>query len=130
VTTTTTTNAAVGTETGAGSDPTTATIIDLAVEGQVDLSTLLTGPLREARVVALDGTRSETLSAAELEHTVFVLQGTGTARSGSTRVPLAAGTAVTIPQGGELTLTAGPEPLRYFHASLAVPAADREAGTQ
>ncbi|MDH6218218.1 hypothetical protein [Streptomyces pseudovenezuelae] len=128
MTTTTTTSAAVDAETD--TDASTATIIDLAAVGEVDLSTLLTGPLRQARVVALDGTRSETLSAAELEHTVFVLQGTGTAQSGSTVVPLAAGTAVTIPQGGELTLTAGPEPLRYFHASLAVPAADREAGSQ
>jgi mannose-6-phosphate isomerase-like protein (cupin superfamily) len=108
----------------------TATIIDLSTVGQVDLSTMLTGPLRQARLVTLDVAQVETLSAAELEHTVFVLEGVGTAQSGSTVVQLGAGTAVTIPQGGTLTLSSGPEPLRYFHASLMVPAADREAGTQ
>ncbi|MCM2427190.1 hypothetical protein [Streptomyces sp. RKAG337] len=126
------TETATATGAGSGSGIETARIIDLSAVGEVDLTTLLTGPLRQARLVTLDHAQAETLSAAELEHTVFVLEGTGTAQSGSTVVQLAAGTAVTVPQGGALTISAGPgqEPLRYFHASLMVPAADREAGSQ
>ncbi|WP_327591604.1 hypothetical protein [Streptomyces chartreusis] len=109
---------------------TTATIIDLAACGHVDLTGLLTGPLQEARVVTLEAAQTETLSAAVLEHTLFVLDGTGTAQSGATRVKLAPGTAVTMPQGGTMTITAGGQPLRYFHASLAVPARDENGAAQ
>jgi mannose-6-phosphate isomerase-like protein (cupin superfamily) len=101
-----------------------ATIIDLTARGEVDLSALLTGPLRQARLVTLDADRTDTLSAADREHTVFVLEGAGTATSGTTAVELSEGTAVTMPLGGTLTITAGPQPLRYFHASLMVPSAE------
>jgi mannose-6-phosphate isomerase-like protein (cupin superfamily) len=107
-----------------------ATIIDLAARAEVDLSTLLTGPLRQARVVTLAAGRAETLSAADREHTVFVLEGTGTATSGTTAVDLSEGTAVTLPLGGAMTISAGDRPLRYFHASLMVPSADGEAGAR
>ncbi|MHA6761491.1 hypothetical protein [Streptacidiphilus sp. PAMC 29251] len=100
----------------------TATIIDLAEQGEVDLSTLLTGPLRTARVVTLTAAQEETLSAADREHTLFVLDGIGTARAGTTVVDLAPGTSVTLPLGGSLTVSAGAAGLRYFHASLMVPA--------
>lgn len=103
---------------------TTATIIDLAACGQVDLSSMLTGPLRQARVVTLDTAQAETLSAADCEHTIFVLEGTGTAQSGSTLVELSGGTAVTMPLGGTMTISAGHQPLRYFHASLMVSSTD------
>ena len=100
----------------------TATIYDLEAHNKVDLTTVLTGPLREARLVTLAPDQSETLTAADREHTLFVLSGTGTAHSSSATVDLAPGTAVTLPLGGELTVTAGAEPMRYFHASLSVPA--------
>lgn len=103
----------------------TATIIDLAAVGQVDLTAMLTGPLDQARLVTLQPGHAETLAATSREHTLFVLDGAGTADAGGTRVPLAAGTAVTLPLGGVMTVTAatGPESpaLRYFHASLNVP---------
>lgn len=102
---------------------TTATIIDLAACGEVDLTTMLTGPLRRARVVTLETARAETLSAVDREHTLFVLEGTGSAQAGTTTVDLTAGTAVTLPLGGSMTISAGPEPLRYFHASLMTPSA-------
>jgi quercetin dioxygenase-like cupin family protein len=107
----------------------TATIIDLAACGEVDLSTMLTGPLRQARVVTLDATQAEILSAADREHTLFVLEGTGSAQAGTTTVDLTAGTAVTLPLGGTMTISAAREPLRYFHASLMTPSAGSLAPT-
>ena len=100
---------------------TTATIFDLEAHNQVDLTTVLTGPLREARLVTLAPQQSETLIADDREHTLFVLEGTGTARTSMAAADLAPGTAVTMPLGGVLVISAGPQPMRYFHASLSVP---------
>jgi mannose-6-phosphate isomerase-like protein (cupin superfamily) len=105
---------------------TTATIFDLEAHNQVDLTTVLTGPLREARLVTLAPQHSETLTADDREHTLFVLEGTGTARTSITAVDLAPGTAVTVPLGGALVINAGVQPMRYFHASLSVPASHQE----
>lgn len=101
---------------------TTATIFDLEAHDRVDLTTVLTGPLREARLVTLAPRQSETLTAEDREHTLFVLKGTGTAHSPTANVDLTPGTGVTLPLGGSLVITAGAEPMRYFHASLNVPA--------
>ncbi|MFF3485931.1 hypothetical protein ACFYXC_22040 [Streptomyces sp. NPDC002701] len=101
----------------------TATIIDLAACREVDLTSLLTGPLRRARLVTLEAGRTETLSAADREHTLFVVEGGGTVRAGTTTVDLVADTAVTLPLGGTMTVAAGTGPLRYFHADLDVPSA-------
>jgi quercetin dioxygenase-like cupin family protein len=101
---------------------TTAKIFDLEAHNEVDLTTILTGPLRVARLVTLAPQQSETLTAEDREHTVFVLEGTGTARTSMTAAELTPGTAVTMPLGGTLTISAGAQPMRYFHASLSVPA--------
>ena len=101
---------------------TTATIFDLEAHDDVDLTTVLTGPLRTARLVTLAPRQSETLTAEDREHTLFVLEGTGTARASMATVDLVPGTAVTIPLGGALIISAGAQPMRYFHASLSVPA--------
>jgi mannose-6-phosphate isomerase-like protein (cupin superfamily) len=101
---------------------TTATIFDLKTNNKVDLTTVLTGPLREARLVTLAPEQSETLTANDREHTLFVLEGTGTARASMAAVGLAPGTAVTVPLGGALTISAGAQSMQYFHASLGVPA--------
>jgi len=101
---------------------TTATIFDLEAHNEVDLTTVLTGPLRAARLVTLAPRQSETLTADDREHTLFVLEGTGTAQTSMAAVDLTPGTAVTMPLGGALIMSAGAQPMRYFHASLSVPA--------
>jgi mannose-6-phosphate isomerase-like protein (cupin superfamily) len=101
---------------------TTATIFDLEKYDKVDLTTVLTGPLREARLVTLPPQQSETLTAEDREHTLFVLEGTGTAQASMAVVDLIPGIAVTIPLGSALIISAGAQPIRYFHASLSVPA--------
>jgi mannose-6-phosphate isomerase-like protein (cupin superfamily) len=100
----------------------TATIFDLEAHDRVDLTTVLTGPLREARLVRLAPQQSETLIAGDREHTLFVLEGTGTARTARAAVDLAPGTAVTMPLGGALCISAGAQPVRYFHVTLGVTA--------
>lgn len=100
---------------------TTAKIFDLETHNEVDLTTVLTGPLRAARLVTLAPQQNETLTAEDHEHTLFVLEGTGTARTSMAAVDLTPGTAVTMPLGGALIISAGTQPMRYFHASLSVP---------
>ncbi|MFI5533176.1 cupin domain-containing protein [Kitasatospora sp. NPDC051853] len=99
----------------------TATIIDLAADGSADLTTLLSGPLRDARLVTLGPGEQEELRSDDREHTLYVLAGTGRAVAGTTDVRLAPGTAVTLPLGSAVTLRSDGQPLRYFTASLAVP---------
>ncbi|MER5865424.1 cupin domain-containing protein [Kitasatospora sp. NPDC002040] len=98
-----------------------ATVIDLEAHGPVDLTTLLSGPLREARLVTLRPGERETLRSDDREHTLFVLDGTGTAVAGETEVDLAPGTGVTLPLGSAVELRADGRPLRFFTASLGVP---------
>lgn len=100
----------------------TVTIFDLKIDNEVDLTTVLTGPLRTARLVTLTPEQSETLTAEDREHTLFILEGTGTAHTSMAAVDLTPGTAVTMPLGGTLIIRAGEQPMRYFHASLSVPA--------
>jgi hypothetical protein len=52
------------------------------------------------------------------EHTLFVLEGTDTSRTSMAAADLASGTAVTMPLDGVLVISAGAQPMRYFHASL------------
>jgi mannose-6-phosphate isomerase-like protein (cupin superfamily) len=99
----------------------TATVIDLEAHGPADLTTLLSGPLREARLVTLGPGEQETFRSDDREHTLFVLNGTGRAVTGKTQVALAPGTGVTLPLGSEVTLRADGLPLRFFTASLGVP---------
>lgn len=106
---------------------TTAAIFDLEANNEVDLTTVLTGPLRTARMVTLKPQQREILTADDREHTLFVLHGSGTARTSTATVDLAPGTAVTMPLGGTLVLCAGDRPMRYFHASLSVPARQEDS---
>lgn len=98
-----------------------ATIIDLAAHGPADLTTLLSGPLRQARLVTLRPGERETLRSDDREHTLFVLDGAGTAVAGEIEVELTPGTAVTLPLGSQVELRSHQRPLRFFTASLSVP---------
>lgn len=100
---------------------TTTVITDLRRTGPVDASTVLTGPLRTVEVTRLPPGAAAGLNADGVEHTVFVTDGDGTARTGTTTVPLAPGTALTLPLGTTAHLTAGDHGLECFHAVLAVP---------
>ncbi|GHF67297.1 hypothetical protein GCM10010218_55970 [Streptomyces mashuensis] len=102
--------------------PSRSTVVpDLHQAGPVDASTVLTGPLRTVRVTRLLPAGTAALTARGVEHTLYVTEGTGTARTASARVPLAAGVALTLPLGTHAELRAGTHGLEYFHAVLAVP---------
>ncbi|MER5866017.1 hypothetical protein [Kitasatospora sp. NPDC002040] len=102
----------------------TSTAITALSRGRaVDPGRVLTGPLRGVGLSWLDPQDSIELIADGVEHTLYVTAGAGWASAGETDVPLAEGTAVTLPLGGELVLTAGEPGLEYFHAVLAVPGA-------
>ncbi|KQV04505.1 MULTISPECIES: hypothetical protein [unclassified Kitasatospora] len=100
----------------------TSTAITALRRGRaVDPGQVLTGPLRGVGLSWLDPQQSIELTADGVEHTLYVTAGAGRASTDETDVPLAEGTAVTLPLGGELVLTAGESGLEYFHAVLAVP---------
>ncbi|MEU9481053.1 cupin domain-containing protein [Streptomyces sp. NPDC048191] len=100
-----------------------STVHVLGEATEVDPSGTFDGPLRTIRTRALATGEKLTLAAEGTEHVVFVLGGEGTATGSGAEVPLAAGSAVTLPLGGSLTVTAGAEGLRVFHAVLAVASA-------
>ncbi|WP_371500681.1 hypothetical protein OG871_28715 [Kitasatospora sp. NBC_00374] len=87
----------------------------------VDPGRVLAGPLLGIGLSWLDPEGELDLASDGVEHALYVTAGSGRAGSQGADVPLAEGTAVTLPLGGSLTLTAGPDGLEYFHAVLAVP---------
>lgn len=97
-----------------------AMIVNLRELGEIDARTILTGPLRRVRLLRLQPGESEALVADAQEHTVFTVDGSGSAVTGSATVPLQHGVAVTLPLGGTVMIEAGPEGLELFVVSLAV----------
>lgn len=82
----------------------------------------LSGPLRRARLIQLDPGQTETLVADEQEHVLFTLNGSGSAASTSTTIPLRYGVSVGVPFRSSVTVEGGPAGLEFFVVSLAVPA--------
>ncbi|WP_329338285.1 cupin domain-containing protein [Streptomyces sp. NBC_01352] len=103
-----------------------STVHVLQEDSTVDPSVSFEGPLRSIRTLALDAGESLALAADGTEHVLFVLAGEGTAAGSGTEVALAAGTALTLPLGGEVKVTGGPGRLRLFHAVMAVAPASGE----
>ncbi|OAR26592.1 hypothetical protein A8W25_28380 [Streptomyces sp. ERV7] len=98
-----------------------AVIADLRRAGPVDAATVLTGPLRTVRVTRLLPRSAAELAARDVEHTVYVTDGTGTVEVGATGVALAPGVSLTLPLGAQARVRAGADGLEYFHAVLDVP---------
>lgn len=127
--------AALGAATGATATPAPAKetdmharLHDLRAERSVDPAGVFTGPLRKVALENLEPGATVHLRATDREHAVFVLSGTGWANNGSGSVELVPGTAVTLPRGTDARIGAGKTGvLEYFHAELAVPAADDSA---
>jgi len=98
------------------------TIVHLGDGGAVDVSQLLSGPLREVAVRRLEPGASRSLEAHGVEHMMFVLDGEGTALADENVCALLPGTAITVPLGGQVHVNAGPAGLELFHAAVAVTA--------
>lgn len=100
-----------------------AVVINLREQREIDARTVLTGPLGRVRLTRLQPGQCEALVADVQEHTLFTVQGTGSAVTGSVTVPLRHGVALTLPLGSSVTVEAGVEGLELFIASLATPQA-------
>lgn len=109
-----------GTARPEGTDRVNSRLYDLDEGGAVDPADVFTGPLRLVELLTVDARQPLVLDSDGVEHTLFVLAGTGTAASGGTTAPLAPGTALTLPLGGRARVSADSE-LRCFHALLDVP---------
>ncbi|RBM06241.1 cupin domain-containing protein [Streptomyces sp. PT12] len=101
-------------------DDVNATVLHLTDDQGVDPGTLLTGPLRLVETRSLPPSAHLDLESDAVEHTVFVLGGSGRALTGDTGADLAPGVAVTLPRGTGARLLAGDEGLRLFHAELSL----------
>ncbi|GAB3491322.1 hypothetical protein [Amycolatopsis cihanbeyliensis] len=99
---------------------TNATVHPLREPGDIDPTTVLTGPLRRIRRVRLNPGERVTLTADGFEFTLFVLSGGGTGNPGTAAFTLRHGVSVTAPLRAELHLVAGDEGLEYFLAELTV----------
>ena len=102
-----------------GTHLTGAVIVDLR-RGAVDPSSVLTGPLRGVALQRLEPGQSTEISAEGVEHALYVTCGSGQAATPETQVPLAEGTALTLPLGTRAVMAAGSDGLEYVHAVLAV----------
>lgn len=100
----------------------TGTVItDLRRHGAVDPGRVLRGPLRGVGLRRLaPGHRAE-VAADGVEHTLYVVAGSGTASAPDTTVPLVVGTALALTHGSATVLTAGTRGLEFFHAVLTGP---------
>lgn len=107
-----------------------ARIHDLRTERVVDPAGVFTGPLRRVEIVPLEPGERRSWRATGAEHTFFVLSGRGHAISKAVRMPLERGTAVTLPLGTSLLLTAGDGGLEVFHAALGVTVAGQAGAGQ
>jgi mannose-6-phosphate isomerase-like protein (cupin superfamily) len=88
---------------------------------EIDPTNVLTGPLQVIRLVTLRPREAVHVTSGGVEHALFVLSGSGEGISVTISQPLVPGTAVTLPLGTDLTVTAGDDGLEYFQAVLAVP---------
>ncbi|MFI5782801.1 hypothetical protein [Nocardia sp. NPDC051570] len=104
-----------------------AVLINLRAVRETDARNHLTGPLGRIRLPRLQPGERETLVADTQEHTLFTVQGTGTAVTGSATVPLHHGVALTLPLGSSVTVEAGTDGLEVFIASLDTPQRSADA---
>jgi mannose-6-phosphate isomerase-like protein (cupin superfamily) len=100
---------------------TTAQVFHLQEPGEIDPRSVLTGPLRRIARRRLRAGQAATATADGREFTFFVLAGSGTATSGPAVAPLAPEVSLTLPLGGAVTLTAGPDGLELLELELLVP---------
>jgi mannose-6-phosphate isomerase-like protein (cupin superfamily) len=97
-----------------------AVVTDLRRTGPIDPASIFTRPLRTLEQAQLPPGARAAFHADGVEHTVFVVAGSGRAATGDVRVPLVPGRALTLPLGTSVALTAGLGGLEYLHAELAV----------
>lgn len=98
-----------------------AVVINLREVREIDARVFLSGPLGRIRLPRMEPGQRDTLVADTYEHALFTVEGTGSAVTGSTTVPLRHGVALTLPLGSSVTVEAGTEGLEVFIASLATP---------
>jgi mannose-6-phosphate isomerase-like protein (cupin superfamily) len=100
-------------------------VLDLAALGEIDARDYLSGAVRTVSLRRLGPHDELRVEAEGVEHTIFVVSGTGTLEHEAGALSLEPGVAVTLPLGARARLRAA-EPLRLYHVVLAVE--DRQAG--
>ena len=84
----------------------------------VDPRRFLSGAWREIRVRRVPTGEDERLIAEGVEYAVYVIRGEGRAEVAGYRIEVAAGAAMTILRGDEVTLASGADPLELFIVTL------------
>jgi len=84
----------------------------------VDPKRFLSGAWREIGVRRVPPGDVERLVADAVEYAVYVISGEGRAENGGGRTEVAAGTAITVLRGDEVTFASGSDPLELFVVAL------------
>lgn len=93
-------------------------IVHLSEGHPADPKRFLSGAWREIGVRRVPAGDGERLVADVVEYAVYVIGGKGRAEIGGGRTEVAAGTALTILLGDEVTFAAGSDPLDLFVVAL------------
>jgi mannose-6-phosphate isomerase-like protein (cupin superfamily) len=101
-----------------------AVVIDMTEQRLVDTTDVFSGPLTKVEIVQVPPGTTHRVHALGAEFSVFTLHGSGTVRRGAEEAVLAEGVCVTLPLGPPTDVTAGPDALEIFVATLATPRAE------
>jgi redox-sensitive bicupin YhaK (pirin superfamily) len=95
--------------------------VNLFTEADSGITEIMDGPWKAIQVLHLKPHSSTTLTTDGEEHSVFTIEGTATVSEPDGRSwDFTKGDTVSLPLGGQCTITAGPEGFRYLIISLRV----------
>jgi mannose-6-phosphate isomerase-like protein (cupin superfamily) len=103
-----------------------AIVIDMTERRLVDTTDIFSGPLTKVEMVEVPPGATHRVHAPGAEFSVFTLRGAGTVRRGTEEVLLTNGVCVTLPLGPPTDVTAGPDAMEIFVATLATPHSGRQ----
>lgn len=95
--------------------------VNLFTHADSGITNIMDGPWKAIQVLSLKPHTSTTLTTDGEEHSVFTIEGTGKLSEPDGRSwDFAKGDTVSLPLGGECTITAGAEGFRYLIITLRV----------
>jgi mannose-6-phosphate isomerase-like protein (cupin superfamily) len=101
-----------------------AVVIDMTEQRLVNTTGVFSGPLTRVEIVQVPPGATHRVHARGAELSILTLHGSGTVRREAEEAALTEGVCVTLPLGPPTDVTAGPDALEIFVATLATPRAE------
>jgi mannose-6-phosphate isomerase-like protein (cupin superfamily) len=95
-------------------------VVHLPDIGEVDPRAVFASPLESVRILRMAADEGQEIIAEGVEHTLFVLTGEARIHVGGHPERLAPGASLTLPLGTRVLVTAGPDGVECFAATLRV----------